>query len=52
MMKLGTVIYYLKKVQKYINQVSYANTSIFHQRSATSVVLKNTDTDYDLTHNL
>ena len=56
MMKLGTVIPYLKEIQKYMNQVTHP---FFHRKSANFVrnteivrnTLRNTDTDCILVHN-
>ena len=49
MMKLGTVVYYLKKSRKYINHMTqlfvFADISIFCQKVATFVISKNTDVD-------
>ena len=45
MMKLGTVISYLKKIQKYINQVTHpwrlVTSAIFDQKSTISIILGN-----------
>ena len=55
MMKTGTVIPYLEKIQKYINHVrhplSSADISIFNQKSANFVISRNTDTDCISMHN-
>ena len=50
MMKLGTVIFYLKQIKNiYINHVTYllssADISIFHLKSANFATSRNTDTD-------
>ena len=48
-MKLGTLITYLKKIQKCINHMihplSSADINIFYQNSATFVIIRNTDKD-------
>ena len=55
MMKFGTVIPYLKKIQKYINHVAHllssADIGIFHWKSATCAISKYTDIDYILIYN-
>ena len=54
MMKLGTVIPYLKKIQKYIKHVTHplsSANSIFHRKSATFVISKNTNIDRILVNN-
>ena len=47
-MKLGTVISYLKKIQRYINHVTHsvssADISIFHRKSAIFVISRNSYT--------
>ena len=50
-MKLGSVIPYLKRIQKkYINHVTHplgsAGIEFFHLKSATFVISRNTDIDY------
>ena len=40
MMKLGTVIHYLKKIQNIYKIISSADISIFHQKSATLLLRK------------
>ena len=56
MTKLGTVIPYLKKTQKYMHHVTHplssADISIFHQKSANFALSKNTDIDCIFVHNL
>ena len=51
MIKLGTVIPYLKMIQKYMNHVTHslssADFSIFHWKSA----IVNTDVDFIFIHN-
>ena len=55
MIKLGTVIHYLKKINKYTNHVthllSYAGISIFHRKSPYFAISKNTDKYCVLIHN-
>ena len=55
MMKLGTVIPYLKKIQRIYESrdthLSSAGISIFHRKSADFVILRNTDIDCILVHN-
>ena len=55
-MKLGKVIPYLKKIQKVYNHVthhlSFTDISIFHWKSATFVILRNTDIDCIVIYNL
>ena len=55
MMKLGTVIVYLKKIQKYMNHVSHplssADVSFFcHQKSANFAMSRNINKDCILIH--
>ena len=54
-MKLGTVIFYLKKIQKCRNYVIHtlnsADICIFHQKSATFVISRNKDINCILIHN-
>ena len=54
MMKLGTVIPYLKKIQKIYESrdtpVTSADISIFHWKSANFVISRNTDIDCILVH--
>ena len=55
MMKLGTVITYLKKIQKTYKlrgtPVSSADISIFHRKLLNCTISKNTDIDCILIHN-
>ena len=55
MMKLGTVIPYLKKIQKIYESrdtpVTSADISIFHWKSANFVISRNTDKDCILVYN-
>ena len=56
MMKLGTVISYLKKTQKNIKIMWHTplilfTSTFFHRKSATLVISRNTDTDCILIHN-
>ena len=52
-MKLGTLIHYLKRIQKIYKSsdtsVEFPDISIFYRKSATFVVSKNTDIDSILT---
>ena len=54
-MRLGTVIPFLKKTQKYLNHVTHllssANISIFHRKSASFAISENTNIDCTLVHN-
>ena len=54
-MRLGTVIPFLKKTQKYLNHVTHllssANISIFHRKSANFAISENTNIDCTLVHN-
>ena len=54
-MKHGTLMSYLKKIQKFINHMTHTLSSadiiIFYQKSATFVILKNTGKDCILKHN-
>ena len=56
MMKLGKVVAYLKTIQKFINLVkhplSFVDIIIFHQKSATFVISRNTYIDCILIVNL
>ena len=55
MMKLGTNILYLKKIQTNMNHVthilSYADISIFYRKPANFVISRNTDIDCILIYN-
>ena len=55
-MKLGTVIPYLKEIQKSYNHLTHplssADISIFHQKSAFFIISRNTNIDCILIHNL
>ena len=54
MMKLGTVIPHLKKIQKMYHvahPLSSADISIFHGKKANFLISRNTDTDCILIHN-
>ena len=55
MMKLGTVVPYLKKIKKYMNHVTYplssADISIFYRKSPYLAISKNTVIDCILIHN-
>ena len=55
-MKLGTVMRYLKKIQKHINHATHplssADISISHRKSAIFIISRNTDIDCILVHNL
>ena len=55
MMKLGTVIPYLEKIQKNMNHVAHplssADISIFHRKSANFAISRNTDIECILIHN-
>ena len=55
MMKLGTVIPFLKKFQNYMNHVTHlvssANITIFHWKSANFVISRNVNIDSILVHN-
>ena len=54
-MKLGTVIPYPKRSNKYMNHVTFplssAEISIFHRKLANFAISRNTDIDCILTHN-
>ena len=54
MMKLGSVVPYLKKIQKNMNHVTHtltsADISIFYRKSAHFVISRNTDIDCILVH--
>ena len=55
MMKLGTVILYLKKFKKYMNYMTHplssASISIFSLEIANCAISRNTDIDCILMHN-
>ena len=55
MMKLGTIMPYLREIQKCINhvthQLSSADISIFSRKSANFATSRNTDIDWILIHN-
>ena len=52
MMKLGTVIPYLKKIQKYMSHVTRPLSSAFYCRISTNFAIsRNTDIDFILAHN-
>ena len=56
MMKLDIVIFYLKELQRIYESrdttLSYADTYVFHQKSATFVISKNADIGWILIHKL